>query len=121
VYGCKLCIGPCTTRGEVRNYSKLGLAHENKLVLFSNHYSFSNVSHFAYYKGFYYDAHYNDLTLNDTHFDAIDKQAKKAVAVCYHILLNPDVLNFFPILILWRLPTHFKVAPYMCDMTELLL
>ncbi|KAM0843029.1 hypothetical protein ACQ4PT_057977 [Festuca glaucescens] len=46
VYGCKLCIGPCTTRGE----------------------------------GFYYDAHYNDLALNDTHFAAIDKQAKKAVA-----------------------------------------
>ncbi|CAM0913102.1 unnamed protein product [Alopecurus aequalis] len=47
VYGCKLCIGPCTTRGE----------------------------------GFYYDAYYSDLTLNDTHFVDIDKHAKKAVAV----------------------------------------
>uniref|UniRef100_A0A0E0LTF6 threonine--tRNA ligase n=1 Tax=Oryza punctata TaxID=4537 RepID=A0A0E0LTF6_ORYPU len=46
-YGCKLCIGPCTTRGE----------------------------------GFYYDAYYNDLTLNETHFGIIDAQAQKAVAV----------------------------------------
>uniref|UniRef100_A0A0E0EK09 threonine--tRNA ligase n=1 Tax=Oryza meridionalis TaxID=40149 RepID=A0A0E0EK09_9ORYZ len=46
-YGCKLCIGPCTTRGE----------------------------------GFYYDAYYNDLTLNETHFGIIDAQAQKAVVV----------------------------------------
>uniref|UniRef100_A0A0D9WTU3 threonine--tRNA ligase n=1 Tax=Leersia perrieri TaxID=77586 RepID=A0A0D9WTU3_9ORYZ len=46
-YGCKLCIGPCTTRGE----------------------------------GFYYDAYYNGVTLNDTHFGIIDAQAQKAVAV----------------------------------------
>uniref|UniRef100_A0A0D9X2N7 Probable threonine--tRNA ligase, cytoplasmic n=1 Tax=Leersia perrieri TaxID=77586 RepID=A0A0D9X2N7_9ORYZ len=45
-YGCKLCIGPCTTRGE----------------------------------GFYYDAYYNGVTLNDTHFGIIDAQAQKAVA-----------------------------------------
>ncbi|RLM98693.1 threonine--tRNA ligase, mitochondrial 1-like [Panicum miliaceum] len=46
-YGCKLCIGPCTTRGE----------------------------------GFYYDAYYNDLTLNEEHFGIIESQAQKAVAV----------------------------------------
>nr|CAB3492164.1 unnamed protein product [Digitaria exilis] len=46
-YGCKLCIGPCTTRGE----------------------------------GFYYDAYYNGLTLNEEHFGIIESQARKAVAV----------------------------------------
>ncbi|PWA69679.1 threonine--tRNA ligase, mitochondrial 1 [Artemisia annua] len=45
-YGCKLCIGPCTTRGE----------------------------------GFFYDAFYGELGLNDDHFDAIVSGAKKAVA-----------------------------------------
>ncbi|CAL4927221.1 unnamed protein product [Urochloa decumbens] len=45
-YGCKLCIGPCTTRGE----------------------------------GFYYDAYYNDLTLNEEHFGIIESEARKAVA-----------------------------------------
>ncbi|KAG0499168.1 hypothetical protein HPP92_003859 [Vanilla planifolia] len=45
-YGCKLCIGPCTTRGE----------------------------------GFYYDAYYGDITLNEEHFSQIQSQAAKAVA-----------------------------------------
>ncbi|KAK4263264.1 hypothetical protein QN277_028701 [Acacia crassicarpa] len=44
-YGCKLCIGPCTTRGE----------------------------------GFYYDAFYGDLSLNDDHFKQIESVALKAV------------------------------------------
>ncbi|KAI4314297.1 hypothetical protein L6164_027220 [Bauhinia variegata] len=44
-YGCKLCIGPCTTRGE----------------------------------GFYYDAFYGDLSLNDDHFKQIESGASKAV------------------------------------------
>ncbi|KAL8557064.1 hypothetical protein ACS0TY_004512 [Phlomoides rotata] len=44
-YGCKLCIGPCTTRGE----------------------------------GFYYDAFYGDLGLNEDHFKQIEAAAKKAV------------------------------------------
>ncbi|KAE8023423.1 hypothetical protein FH972_009117 [Carpinus fangiana] len=44
-YGCKLCIGPCTTRGE----------------------------------GFYYDAFYGDLGLNDDHFKQIQSAAMKAV------------------------------------------
>ncbi|XP_061370151.1 threonine--tRNA ligase, mitochondrial 1 isoform X2 [Gastrolobium bilobum] len=39
-YGCKLCIGPCTTRGE----------------------------------GFYYDAFYGDLGLNDDHFKQIEAE-----------------------------------------------
>lgn len=45
-YGCRLCIGPCTTRGE----------------------------------GFYYDAFYGDLGLNEDHFKRIDDGAKKAVS-----------------------------------------
>ncbi|XP_022934650.1 threonine--tRNA ligase, mitochondrial 1-like isoform X1 [Cucurbita moschata] len=45
-YGCKLCIGPCTTRGE----------------------------------GFYYDAFYDDLGLNDDHFKKIESGALKAVS-----------------------------------------
>ncbi|KAL1555068.1 threonine--tRNA ligase [Salvia divinorum] len=44
-YGCRLCIGPCTTRGE----------------------------------GFYYDAFYGDLGLNEDHFKHIEAAAKKAV------------------------------------------
>ncbi|KAL8140103.1 hypothetical protein V2J09_006124 [Rumex salicifolius] len=44
-YGCKLCIGPCTTRGE----------------------------------GFYYDAFYGDLGLNEDHFQKIKLKADKAV------------------------------------------
>ncbi|KAG6391943.1 hypothetical protein SASPL_149707 [Salvia splendens] len=44
-YGCRLCIGPCTTRGE----------------------------------GFYYDAFYGDLGLNEEHFKNIEAAAKKAV------------------------------------------
>ncbi|KAL6294560.1 hypothetical protein ACE6H2_002702 [Prunus campanulata] len=44
-YGCKLCIGPCTTRGE----------------------------------GFYYDAFYGDLGLNDEHFKEIVSAAEKGV------------------------------------------
>ncbi|KZV47021.1 threonine--tRNA ligase, mitochondrial-like [Dorcoceras hygrometricum] len=44
-YGCRLCIGPCTTRGE----------------------------------GFYYDAFYGDLGLNEDHFKQIEAAAKKAV------------------------------------------
>ncbi|KAK4358223.1 hypothetical protein RND71_023833 [Anisodus tanguticus] len=47
VYGCKLCIGPCTTRGE----------------------------------GFYYDAFYGDLGLNEDHFKRIKEEAAKAVSV----------------------------------------
>ncbi|WJX93557.1 threonine--tRNA ligase [Trifolium repens] len=44
-YGCKLCIGPCTTRGE----------------------------------GFYYDAFYGELSLNEDHFKQIKDGALKAV------------------------------------------
>ncbi|KAK6931086.1 TGS protein [Dillenia turbinata] len=49
-YGCKLCIGPCTTRGE----------------------------------GFYYDAFYGDLGLNEEHFKKIVSGALKAVKENQH-------------------------------------
>ncbi|KAL2349384.1 hypothetical protein Fmac_003384 [Flemingia macrophylla] len=55
-YGCKLCIGPCTTRGE----------------------------------GFYYDAFYGELGLNDDHFKQIEAGALKAVAVEIINDLPPD-------------------------------
>ncbi|KAG6766059.1 hypothetical protein POTOM_030124 [Populus tomentosa] len=58
-YGCKLCIGPCTTRGE----------------------------------GFYYDAFYGELGLNDDHFKKIDAAALKAVAVLFHPLNNLERNN----------------------------
>ncbi|KAK1613883.1 hypothetical protein QYE76_019400 [Lolium multiflorum] len=89
VYGCKLCIGPCTTRGE----------------------------------GFYYDAHYNDLTLNDTHFDAIDKQAKKAVAekqaferieVSRAEALEIFAENKFKVEIINELPEDKTITVYRC-------
>ncbi|PRQ29969.1 putative threonine--tRNA ligase [Rosa chinensis] len=44
-YGCKLCIGPCTTKEE----------------------------------GFYYDAYYGSLGLNDEHLKKIESEAEKAV------------------------------------------
>ncbi|KAL6201637.1 hypothetical protein ACLB2K_025350 [Fragaria x ananassa] len=44
-YGCKLCIGPCTTKQE----------------------------------GFYYDAYYGGLGLNDEHLKKIESEAEKAV------------------------------------------
>ncbi|OIV93086.1 hypothetical protein TanjilG_20748 [Lupinus angustifolius] len=55
-YGCKLCIGPCTTRGE----------------------------------GFYYDAFYGELGLNDDHFKQIETGALKAVAIEIITDLPPD-------------------------------
>ncbi|KAF3780423.1 Threonine--tRNA ligase [Nymphaea thermarum] len=64
-YGCKLCIGPCTTRGE----------------------------------GFYYDAFYNGLTLNEEHFDLIKSQAMKAVAVMINQMLASSCKTFEAILL----------------------
>ncbi|KAJ7953654.1 threonine--tRNA ligase, mitochondrial [Quillaja saponaria] len=61
-YGCKLCIGPCTTRGE----------------------------------GFYYDAFYDNLGLNDSHFKQIEAGALKAVAVLLFYplyLMKNNLLN----------------------------
>jgi len=39
-------------------------------------------------KGFYYDAYYNDLTLNEEHFSIIENQAQKAVTVSCELLTH---------------------------------
>ncbi|XP_062191774.1 threonine--tRNA ligase, mitochondrial 1-like [Phragmites australis] len=89
VYGCKLCIGPCTTRGE----------------------------------GFYYDAYYNDLTLNEEHFGLIESQAQKAVAekqpferieVSRAEALEMFAENKFKVEIINELPEDKTITVYRC-------
>ncbi|KAL6839149.1 hypothetical protein ACP4OV_031040 [Aristida adscensionis] len=89
VYGCKLCIGPCTTRGE----------------------------------GFYYDAYYNDLTLNEEHFGPIEAQAQKAVAEKQPFerieVTRPEALemfaeNKFKVEIINELPEDKTITVYRC-------
>ncbi|KAF8751960.1 hypothetical protein HU200_012020 [Digitaria exilis] len=88
-YGCKLCIGPCTTRGE----------------------------------GFYYDAYYNDLTLNEEHFGIIESQAQKAVAekqpferieVSRAEALEMFAENQFKVEIINELPEDKTITVYRC-------
>ncbi|XP_031492156.1 threonine--tRNA ligase, mitochondrial 1 [Nymphaea colorata] len=88
-YGCKLCIGPCTTRGE----------------------------------GFYYDAFYNGLTLNEEHFDLIKSQAMKAVAekqpferieVSRKQALELFAENNFKVEIINDLPEDKTITVYRC-------
>ncbi|TKW09672.1 hypothetical protein SEVIR_6G118300v4 [Setaria viridis] len=88
-YGCKLCIGPCTTRGE----------------------------------GFYYDAYYNDLTLNEEQFGIIESQAHKAVAekqpferieVSRAEALEMFAENKFKVEIINELPEDKTITVYRC-------
>ncbi|CAN6477600.1 unnamed protein product [Victoria cruziana] len=88
-YGCKLCIGPCTTRGE----------------------------------GFYYDAFYSGLTLNEGHFDLIKLQAMKAVAekqpferieVSRKQALELFAENNFKVEIINDLPEDKTITVYRC-------
>ncbi|KAJ6846204.1 threonine--tRNA ligase, mitochondrial 1 [Iris pallida] len=88
-YGCKLCIGPCTTRGE----------------------------------GFYYDAYYEDLTLNDEHFGQIQKKASEAVSVKQpfeRIEVSRDQAlemfaeNKFKVEIINELPEDKTITVYRC-------
>ncbi|KAJ8616915.1 hypothetical protein MRB53_013101 [Persea americana] len=88
-YGCKLCIGPCTTRGE----------------------------------GFYYDAFYGDLTLNEEHFEQIQSGAMKAVAekqpferieVSREQALEMFEENKFKIEIIKDLPEDKTITVYRC-------
>ncbi|BBM99681.1 threonyl-tRNA synthetase [Marchantia polymorpha subsp. ruderalis] len=88
-YGCKLCIGPCTTRGE----------------------------------GFYYDAFYGDVTLNEEHFDRISKQADKAVKekqpferieVTREQALDIFSENKFKVEIIQELPEDKTITVYRC-------
>ncbi|KAL9401574.1 hypothetical protein Peur_005423 [Populus x canadensis] len=88
-YGCKLCIGPCTTRGE----------------------------------GFYYDAFYGELGLNDDHFKKIDAAALKAVAekqpferieVSREQALEMFSDNNFKVEIIKDLPADKTITVYRC-------
>ncbi|CAO2140628.1 unnamed protein product [Urochloa humidicola] len=88
-YGCKLCIGPCTTRGE----------------------------------GFYYDAYYNDLTLNEEHFGIIENKAQKAVMekqpferieVTRAEALEMFAENKFKVEIINELPEDKTITVYRC-------
>ncbi|GLT50300.1 hypothetical protein SLA2020_237930 [Shorea laevis] len=88
-YGCKLCIGPCTTRGE----------------------------------GFYYDAFYGDLGLNDDHFKEIEAGALKAVAekqpferieVTRDQALGMFSENNFKVEIINDLPADKTITVYRC-------
>ncbi|PSR84853.1 Threonine--tRNA ligase [Actinidia chinensis var. chinensis] len=88
-YGCKLCIGPCTTRGE----------------------------------GFYYDAFYGELGLNEDHFKRIDSGAAKAVGekqaferieVTREQALEIFSENKFKIEIINELPEDKTITVYRC-------
>lgn len=88
-YGCKLCIGPCTTRGE----------------------------------GFYYDAFYDDVTLNDDEFKKIHAQATKAamekqpferIEVSRQQALEMFADNPFKVEIIKELPEDKTITVYRC-------
>ncbi|THU63984.1 hypothetical protein C4D60_Mb01t21650 [Musa balbisiana] len=88
-YGCKLCIGPCTTRGE----------------------------------GFYYDAFYDELTLNEEHFNQIQSRASKAVGekqpferieVSREQALEIFAENKFKVEIINELPEDKTITVYRC-------
>ncbi|XP_075476513.1 threonine--tRNA ligase, mitochondrial 1-like [Primulina tabacum] len=88
-YGCRLCIGPCTTRGE----------------------------------GFYYDAFYGDIGLNEDHFKQIEAAAKKAVdekqpferiEVTRDQALDMFSDNLFKVEIIKDLPEDKTITVYRC-------
>lgn len=88
-YGCKLCIGPCTTRGE----------------------------------GFYYDAFYDDITLNEDEFKKINAQATKAasekqpferIEVSRQEALEMFSDNPFKVEIIKELPEDKTITVYRC-------
>ncbi|KAK1662806.1 hypothetical protein QYE76_050965 [Lolium multiflorum] len=94
-YGCKLCIGPCVTRGE----------------------------------GFYYDAYYGGVTLNEGHFGLIQAQARKAVdekqpferiKVSRVEALEMFAENQFKVEIIKELPEDLAITVYRCgDLVDL--
>ncbi|KAK9085730.1 hypothetical protein Sjap_026141 [Stephania japonica] len=88
-YGCKLCIGPCTTRGE----------------------------------GFYYDAFYGDMSLNEDHFKQIESGALRAVGekqpferieVSRDQALEMFSENNFKVEIINELPEDKTITVYRC-------
>ncbi|XP_062012377.1 threonine--tRNA ligase, mitochondrial 1-like [Rosa rugosa] len=88
-YGCKLCIGPCTTKEE----------------------------------GFYYDAYYGSLGLNDEHLKKIESEVEKAVKAkqCFERIevsmeqaLEIFSDNKFKIEIINELPIDKAITVYRC-------
>ncbi|KFK26446.1 hypothetical protein AALP_AA8G249500 [Arabis alpina] len=88
-YGCQLCIGPCTTRGE----------------------------------GFFYDAFYGNLGLNDDHFPKIEAGAAKAakeaqpferIEVTKDQALEMFSDNNFKVEIINELPADKTITVYRC-------
>ncbi|VVB15116.1 unnamed protein product [Arabis nemorensis] len=88
-YGCQLCIGPCTTRGE----------------------------------GFFYDAFYGNLGLNDDHFPKIESGAAKAakeaqpferIEVTKDQALEMFSDNKFKVEIINELPADKTITVYRC-------
>lgn len=95
-YGCKLCIGPCTTRGE----------------------------------GFYYDAFYGELGLNEDHFKEIEatanditvkqKQPFERIEVSREQALELFSENEFKVEIIQDLPDDKTITVYRCgDLVDL--
>lgn len=95
-YGCKLCIGPCTTRGE----------------------------------GFYYDAFYGELGLNEEHFKEIEskanditvkqKQPFERIEVSREQALELFSENEFKVEIIKDLPDDKTITVYRCgDLVDL--
>ncbi|KAK3200546.1 hypothetical protein Dsin_023961 [Dipteronia sinensis] len=96
-YGCKLCIGPCSRRGDLQ--------------------------------GFYYDAFYGDLALNEAHFESIESGFKQAVKesqpferieVTREQALEMFSDNTFKVEIINDLPVDKAITVYRCgDLVDL--
>lgn len=69
-YGCKLCIGPCKPRDEVRLRPAIFV-----LVLVSDAID-------LHIQGFFYDAFYADLGLNEQHFPHTQPGAAPVLLLC---------------------------------------
>ncbi|BFG40296.1 hypothetical protein CerSpe_265690 [Prunus speciosa] len=98
-FGCKLCIGPCA-----RIDTKVDMCSSSK-------------------EGFYYDAFYGDLGLNDEHFKQIESWAEKAVKgkqpferieVSKEQALEMFYDNEFKVEIINGLPTDKPITVYRC-------
>ncbi|KAL6541787.1 hypothetical protein OROGR_011273 [Orobanche gracilis] len=108
-YGCRLCIGPCTTRGEKYEGEPCGGTLPRTLSLHGH--------------GFYYDAFYGDLGLNEDHFKLIESSAKRAVdekqpfdriEVTKEQALDMFSDNQFKVEIIKDLPEDRTITVYRC-------
>lgn len=74
-YGCKLCIEPCKDREEVRP------ANVCVCSVFALIFWWKSLFGSLLLQGFYYDAFYGDLSLNEQHFPNIEAGVAKAARV----------------------------------------